>query len=97
MQRVGRGGRKNIRFRMALACSIAHPPNFHRKAAAPAHLAVNRNIAAHNIYHTLDQGQPQAVALRGVRGVALIELLENAFTYLWRDTTASVRDPASTT
>ena len=54
--------------------------------------AFNSDLAAHDLKHPLDQRQPQAVSLRGVGRVALIEFFEDPCLGLWTDAAAGIPD-----
>ena len=64
--------------------------DFYCKSAAFADSTFDRYRAARHIYHTLDERQSQAVALHSVRGVTLIEFIENMPTRFLVDSAACI-------
>lgn len=49
----------------------------HCECRSPPLLAVHGDLAVHHLQNAQSQGQPQAVPLRGVRGIPLIKLVKN--------------------
>ena len=56
---------------------ITSPPDSDRKGRSDTDGAFHADLALHNVNHSFHKGQPESVALRGVRAVALIELFKN--------------------
>ena len=70
--------------------SIALPLELDRKGAALTVNTLHTDLTAENIHYPLYKGQPKAVALGGVGGVALIEFFKNVISNILRNSATGI-------